>query len=193
MLVLALVGSPRKGGNTDILTDEFLRGAQEAGAQVEKVYLDDLRIRPIAEVADEPAARVDLRADDDMPALLKRFLAADVVAMASPVYWQGVSAQMKCFVDRWSAYVGQESFKRGFAGKGIVVICPHGAPEEERQGDWVTGPVKAWTGWMGGRYLGEVLVSAGARGAVGKMPEVLRSAYELGKKSVAEMRAQGRR
>lgn len=45
MNVLALAGSPRKGGNSDILADECLRGASEAGADVEKVYLDDLRIR----------------------------------------------------------------------------------------------------------------------------------------------------
>jgi multimeric flavodoxin WrbA len=188
MKVLALVGSPRKGGNTDILTDEFLCGASEAGAEVEKVYLDDLCIRPIGEVADKPSARSDSRADDDLPALLERFLAADVVAIASPVYWQGVSAQMKCFVDRWSAYVGQESFKRGFAGKGFAVLCPCGAPDEQKQYEWVTGQVKGWIGWLGGRYLGDVCVSAGARAAVARMPEVLGKARELGRKCAAEMR-----
>jgi len=192
MRVLALVGSPRKGGNADILTDEFLRGAREAKAEVEKVYLDDLHIRPIAEVADDPAARVDLRADDDLPGLLKRFLAANVVVIASPVYWQGVSAQMKCFVDRWSAYVGQESFKRAFAGKGFAVLCPYGAPDKERQGEWVTKQVQGWIGWLGGRYLGDVCVSAAERGAVARMPTVLWEARELGRKCVAEMAAQDR-
>jgi multimeric flavodoxin WrbA len=189
MKVLALVGSPRKGGNTDVLTDEFLRGAREAKAEVEKVYLDDLRIRPIAEVGDDLATRVDLRADDDLPGLLERFLAADVAVIASPVYWESVSAQMKCFVDRWSAYVGQESFKRRFAGKGFAVLCPCALPEEAQEGEWVTEQVKGWIGWLGGRYLGDVCVSVRDKGAVAKMPKVLRKAYELGKRCVAEMGA----
>ena len=149
MKALALIGSPRKGGNTDMLADEFLRGAREAGAGIEKVYLDDLHIRPIAEVGYDMAARVDLRADDDFLPLLKRFLAADLVAIASPVYYQSVSAQMKCFVDRWSAYVGQGWFKEGFAGKGFVALCPHAAPEPE-QGELVAAQVKGWIGWLGG-------------------------------------------
>ena len=59
MKVIALIGSPRKGGNTDTLAEEFLRGAREAGAETEKVYLDDFRIRPIGEVGDVSSQRTD--------------------------------------------------------------------------------------------------------------------------------------
>ena len=104
MKVLTLIGSPRKQGNCDILADEVLRGAQEAGAETEKVYLDDLRIRPIAEVIDVSSEREDSRNDDDLPGVLERFLDADIAVIASPVYWLGVSAQMKCFIDRLSSY-----------------------------------------------------------------------------------------
>ena len=52
MKVLALIGSPRKNGNTDIMADEVLRGASDAGSCIGKIYLDDYNVRPIAEVCD---------------------------------------------------------------------------------------------------------------------------------------------
>ena len=65
MKVIALAGSPRKQGNSDILADKVLEGAREAGAETEKVYLDDMNIRPIGEVIDKPGERTDPRGDDD--------------------------------------------------------------------------------------------------------------------------------
>ena len=86
MKILALIGSPRKNGNTDIMADEVLRGASDAGFSVDKIYLDDYTIRPI-QVCDRPAAeREDTRSDDDFPALLKRFLDSDVIVLSTPMY-----------------------------------------------------------------------------------------------------------
>ncbi|MFX0030892.1 MAG: flavodoxin family protein, partial [Candidatus Hermodarchaeota archaeon] len=104
MKVLALIGSPRKKGNSDLLADEVLKGAKALGATIDKIYLDDFLIRPIGEVIDDSRNRVDIRADDDYPKLLERFLEANLIIWATPVYWQGVSAQMKCFIDRFSPY-----------------------------------------------------------------------------------------
>jgi len=57
MKVLSVVGSPRKGGNTDILVDEVLRGARETGGEVEKIFLNDLEIKPCqAECSDVSAS-----------------------------------------------------------------------------------------------------------------------------------------
>lgn len=53
MKVLGVVGSPRKEGNTDILVEETLRGAKEAGRETEKVFLNDLRISPCQSVCTE--------------------------------------------------------------------------------------------------------------------------------------------
>ena len=96
MRAIALLGSPRKRGNSDLLAEAVLRGAEGAGAVGEKVYLDDYTIRPIGEVCDTSRQRDDPRADDDFPGVLSRFLEADLVVLATPVYWAGVSAQLKC-------------------------------------------------------------------------------------------------
>ena len=86
------------------MADEVLEGAKAMGAATSKIYLDDYVIRPIAEVADNTRRRDDPRRDDDFPHLLERFLSADVIIWSTPVYWEGRSAQMKCFLDRMSSY-----------------------------------------------------------------------------------------
>ena len=189
MNVLALIGSPRKAGNTDLLCDEFLRGAGERDAQCEKVYLDDLLIRPAAELGDVQRERVDLRADDDCRAVVDKLLAADIVVLGSPVYWQGLPAQLKCFVDRFSCHYAQPWFNEGMRGKGWIVIVPYGA-SDPAEAKWVTEPIKVWVGHFKGTYLGAVAVSVFRKGAVSEMPEVLRETYELGKRSVEAMEGQ---
>jgi multimeric flavodoxin WrbA len=191
MRVVALNASPRKSGNTDLLIEEFLRGAAEAGAECEKIYLDDLCIRPAAELCDVQAQRVDLRADDDCRAVLERVIAADIVVLGSPVYWQGPPAQLKCFVDRFSCHYAQPWFNEGMRGKGWAVLVPFGA-SDLAEAEWVTRPAHVWAKHFKGEWLGEVAVSAFRKGAVCDKPDVLKQAYELGKESVARMRTLGR-
>jgi len=186
MKVLALVGSPRKGGNSDILADEFLRGAQQAGAEVEKAYLDDLNIRPIAEVCDVISKRVDLRNDDDFLKLLERFLDVQIAVFATPVYWLGVSAQLKCFIDRLSSYFRRPPYAQRFDGKGYVVLCTFGRDEPDH-GQWVTKPIKICVDVLKGRYLGDICVSVYKKGEIKQMTDVLQAAYELGKEAVKKM------
>ena len=184
MQALALIGSPRKGGNTDCLADAFLEGTAEEGASGEKIYLDDLHIRPIAEVGDDFATRVDLRADDDWTRTMHRLVAADVIAWGAPVYWQGVPAQMKCLVDRWSAYYASDWLSQGLAGQAWAVLCAYGHPSQD-ESHWVVDPIKAWTRRWRCRYAGDVCLSVARKGAVRDMPDVLERARDLGRQTVA--------
>jgi len=185
MRVLVLAGSPRKGGNTDVLADEFLRGAKDAGAKVEKIYLDDLRIRPLGLVGDSPARRVDVRAGDDFLKAFRRFIAADIVCFATPVYVQGMTAQMKCFIDRLSAYKWRRAYRRKVSDKGYAVITAFGAPGE---GKWVTAPIKAGVENLGGMYIGALSIVAYKKGEAKKNPRALAAAYALGAKAVRRMK-----
>lgn len=187
MKVIALMGSPRKGGNTDLLTDAFIEGAWSEGAECEKLYLDDLDIRPIGPVGDDWGMRADLRADDDARAVLDRVAAADIVVFVSPVYWQGVTAQLKCLVDRFSAYYMTPWLREGMEGSGLFVITAWGNPHAD-ESHWITEPVKIWARGFKARYLGEVGAAAAGWGAVAEMPEKLAEARDKGAEAVRTMR-----
>jgi multimeric flavodoxin WrbA len=184
--VLALIGSPRKQGNTDIMADEFLAGAGELGAHASKIYLDDYRIRPIGEVCDDSRRREDPRSDDDFPALLERFLAADVIVWSTPVYWHGPTAQTKCFLDRMSSYFNRPDYAPRFEGKGHVVLCAFGRSEPQH-GDWVTKPIEASVSVLHGMYLGDVCASVYEKGKVRDVPDVLETCRRLGAEAVRRM------
>jgi multimeric flavodoxin WrbA len=185
--VLALIGSPRKGGNTDSMADQLLSAAKDQGADTSKIYLDDYSVRPIGEVCDNSRQREDPRSDDDFPALLERFLAADVVVWSTPVYWQGLSAQMKCFLDRMSSYFNRADYVQRFKRKGHVVLCAFGRPEQ-KHGEWVTEPMKLTAQVLHGTYLGDVCVSVYRKGKVREMPDVLEACRRLGVECVYQIR-----
>lgn len=97
--VLILSGSPRKGGNSDILCDEFMRGAQEAGHTVEKIFIRYQKIGYCnACYACRESGICVLK--DGMQEVLEKMAWADVIVMASPVYFYSIDAQMKAVIDR---------------------------------------------------------------------------------------------
>jgi multimeric flavodoxin WrbA len=182
-VALLLCASPRKGGNTDVMADAFARGVRDAGGEVAKVYLDDLWIRPIAHLADDVALRTDLRADDDMPRLLDQVLAADILLYASPVYWAGVAAQLKAFMDRWSCYAGRPAFKEAMGHKVYAVVTAHGAPADE-MAEYVVGPLRDTVSFLGGKWAGAVNAAGAKYAAVADRPEVLAACEALGRRAV---------
>lgn len=97
--VLILSGSPRKGGNSDLLCDEFMKGAQESGNDVEKIFLRDKKIAP-CNACYYCTQSGECAIKDDMAEILDKMQAADVIVMASPVYFYSIDAQMKAVIDR---------------------------------------------------------------------------------------------
>lgn len=98
--VLILSGSPRKGGNSDVLCDEFMRGAQDAGNEVEKIFIADKNISFCRACYACKKRGGGCVIDDDMPAIIKKMQDADVIVMSSPVYFYSIDAQMKAVIDR---------------------------------------------------------------------------------------------
>ena len=112
--VLILSGSPRKGGNSDLLCDEFLRGAREAGNDVEKVFLGSKKIGYCKACYYCKNHNGACAVKDDMAEILDKMQAADVIVMASPVYFYSIDAQMKAVIDRsvarWTNMVNKEFY-----------------------------------------------------------------------------------
>ena len=97
--IVIISASPRKGGNSDILCDQFMKGALEAGHKVEKIALREKNIHPCLGCdACQNTHRCVQK--DDMAAILDRLVEADVIVMATPVYFYTMSAQMKTLIDR---------------------------------------------------------------------------------------------
>ncbi len=97
--ILILSGSPRKDGNSDILCNEFARGAAEAGHAVETVRVAEKKIGYCrACYACRNTGVCVLH--DDMAEVLQKIIDADVLVLASPVYFYSIDAQLKALIDR---------------------------------------------------------------------------------------------
>ena len=97
--VLILSGSPRKNGNSDILCDEFMRGAVESGNEVEKIRVAEKNIgfcTACCTCKDTGTCIIK----DDVTEILQKMIDADVIVFASPVYFYSIDAQLKTLIDR---------------------------------------------------------------------------------------------
>ena len=97
--ILIISASPRKGGNSDILCDRFMQGAEEAGNTVEKVFLRDLKIGYCMACYGCRGTKKCVQ-KDDMEELLSRMIEADVLVLATPVYFYSMDGQLKTMIDR---------------------------------------------------------------------------------------------
>lgn len=98
--VLILSSSPRRGGNSDTLCDEFMRGAKAGGHEVEKIFLRDQTIRYCTGCSTCSLYQKPCPQKDDAAGIIDKMLAAQVIVMATPVYFYTMSAQMKTLIDR---------------------------------------------------------------------------------------------
>jgi multimeric flavodoxin WrbA len=105
--VLIIKTSPRKGGNSDQLAEQFAKGAREAGHNVEEVSLADKEIRFCKGCL---ACVKTLRCvqKDDAVEICAKMLNADVIAWATPVYYYSISGQMKTMIDRGNPLYGDD-------------------------------------------------------------------------------------
>ena len=97
--VLGISGSPHRHGNTETLLDTFLEGAKEAGGSVEKVILKGMEYTPCqgCNACHKDGACI---LEDALIPLFDRILGTDILALASPIYTMGITAEMKGFLDR---------------------------------------------------------------------------------------------
>lgn len=100
MNILVLSGSPRKGGNTDLLVESFVKGASQKH-QVEVVSVHDYKVNPCIG-CNSCFARDDHKCcqKDDMQIVYDKMAKAEMLVIASPVYFYGLSAQLKAVIDR---------------------------------------------------------------------------------------------
>jgi len=189
MKVLGLFGSPRRGGNTEILLEEALKGAEKEGAEIQRLYLRDLDITPCTEChgCDETGSCVIL---DDMQNIYPKLLEADVIILASPIFFYGVTAWAKILIDRSQALWAKKYLvndpsmgKRGKRRKGFFISV--GATKGQKVFEGAILTVKYFFDALNTEYTGELLYrGVDGKGEILKHPEALEQAREAGRKLV---------
>lgn len=112
MKIVTLQGSPNRDGSTAILAEEFARGARQAGHEVERIDVAAADVAPCSGcVACGYGARPCV-CHDGMGAIAEKILDAGALALATPLYYYGMTAQLKAVIDRFCAHNSAISARR---------------------------------------------------------------------------------
>ncbi|MCF6147835.1 MAG: flavodoxin family protein [Candidatus Kuenenia sp.] len=186
MKVIAVFGSPRSGGNSDILLNTIIDGIEANGITVEKIILRNLAFNPC--ISCGKCMKTGLCAvNDDMQKLYPRFAEANGVVVASPIYFMGVSAQLKAFIDRFQVFWARKYIlhlpvrEKGKIAKGFFVAT---AARTESEGLFAGAikTVKSFFHVIDVEYAGDMLCSElEEKGAVYKKQALLKQAFDTGK------------
>ena len=136
MSTVCLLGSPRRGGNSDRLAEHFLRHANDLGAPVETFALSELKYSGCQNLF---RCKTDLDhcgLQDDLTPVLSAISRAEVLVLASPVYFTSVSGQLKLAMDRFFSffvpdYPNATNKSRLSAGRHVVLLQTQGEPEDK--------------------------------------------------------------
>ena len=184
MNVLGINGSPRIGGNTDILLDKVLEGAVRQGGRAEKIILNDLKFCPCQECEDIAGDSVCV-IDDDWHQVYKRIKNADAVILASPIFFGSISAQAKMMIDRfqcvWRAkYILKKDIFNQRKKGGFISVQ---ASARKDFFDNAKSIVKNFFAVINADYK-EELFCPGIEEKAGilRYPDILKKAFELGQR-----------
>jgi multimeric flavodoxin WrbA len=179
--LLILRGSPRENGNSATLANRLAAGANDAGAEVANIYLHGLDIRPCdgCDFCKETGAFCVLK--DDMQGVYPQLLEADAIALASPIYWFTYSAQLKLCIDRW--YGLWNAQQEAFRGKPIGLILTYGDTDLYTSGGInAIHTLETMFRFLRAPIVGMVYGSLMDPGDAEKRPELMQSAYQLGRR-----------
>ncbi len=188
MKVLAILGSPRREGNTEILLDALICGAKEQGGEVEKLVLCDYNISPCIE-CETCSSTGECAIADDMQEIYLKLLTADAIVIASPIFFYSVTAVTKAFIDRGQALWARKyllrqnpltkKIRRGY-------FLSLGATKGKQLFEGAKLTIKYFFDAIDARYCGELFFRGiEGKGDIKNHPGALQEAMELGRKLTA--------
>jgi len=194
MKVLAIYGSPRRGGNTDILLDEAVKGAESAGAEVSAVHCCDLKMAGCIECGSCDGTG-ECVVEDDMQTVYPRLLESDAIILASPMFFYGITAQAKALIDRCQALWCRRMLdkspedKRALdSGSGYLISA--GATRGKNLFVGAELVANYFYDALDMKYEGGVFIkSVEGKGDILKHPEALKEAFALGRDLVLKEEA----
>ena len=186
MKACGIVSSPRKNGNVDLLVSEVLKGASSQEADIDKVYLNDLNIKPCQSCGVDPYPKYCLY-DDDMSLVYELLESYDVIVLGSPVYFDTVSAQVKLMIDRINClmpYVRRSDGSWGFERrmkkrkKGVFIAVAG----EDQKFNTIQTTVKGFFEWANIELAETILYSDDSNelGSVKNDQQKMSEAFDVG-------------
>lgn len=186
MKVSGIVGSPIKKGNVDLLVTQVLNGARSRGAKTEKIYLNELNIKPCQSCGVDPRPKFCLY-EDDMKIVYHALESSDVIVLGSPVYFDTVSAQTKLMIDRCNCltlYVkdpqGRYRFEKRIEKKRKGVFIAVAGKEQEF--NTILTSIKGFFEWANLELADTILYAHDddELGGVGKNKKRMEESFEIG-------------
>jgi putative NADPH-quinone reductase len=192
MRVVGIASSPREGGNSERLLDRFLEGAAKCGAEITKLRASRLDIAPCRS-CDQCHVDGTCAVDDDAQKVREQLVAADIIVLASPVYYAGLPSQAKALIDRCQPlWVRKYLLERtlpptpgGHIRRRGVFLCTAGNPQVDfspiRATAWIFFDILEADSWA------ELCVPGlEAPDSIVEHPAALEQAHELGRRAVDE-------
>ncbi len=187
MKVLGIAGSPRRAGNTDILLRQAIEGAASAGAQTEIIEISKLEISPCLH-CDGCLKEGQCVIDDDMQSIYPKLREADRIIIASPMFFMGLTAQIKALIDRCQAlwaikYVLKQPLAQNSGGERRALFLSVGGTGFKDNFDSAQPILKSWLAVIDVKYTDKlVYAKIDEKGAIKDHPTALQEAFEAGKK-----------
>jgi multimeric flavodoxin WrbA len=187
--ILILSGSPKKNGNTASLIKWFADGAHSKGAQVEIIQTASLKYKVNGCTscrACQKRDKYECVIDDDAKPVLVKMTQADVIVMATPLYFFAASAQLKSIIDRmfslykWDNKAG--TMETPLKAKTLVLLA---SAYEDVGLDVLKKPFSLTASYTGMRFESLIIANAGVSGDIKNKPGARNKAFSLGKKIAA--------
>ena len=173
--IFIVSSTPRKNGNSDILAEEFARGAREAGHSVEKICLREIELK-FCTGCMYCHTRGTCVIKDGVETLRPRIADSDVLVFATPVYYYEMSGQLKTFLDRMNPLYGRDNRFRE------VYLLASAADTEASAMDGAAKGVQGWIDCFDGVVLKGVVRGTGAEKAGDiRATNAVKASYEMGK------------
>jgi multimeric flavodoxin WrbA len=191
MKVIAFNGSPRRGGNSDRLLEETLKGVTSGGGEATVYQLSSLNLRPCLSCGKcDDTGRCVIQ--DDMQVLHRDIRSADRIIVVSPIFFFSVSAQTKIMIDRCQAFWAEKYVRKNpvppgpFGRKGLLLLVGGMKRNEKNMGfECSEATVRAFFRTVNVQeHTTLAYDQVDEKGAIAKHPTALRDAFEAGKKLV---------
>ncbi|MDA8407218.1 MAG: flavodoxin family protein [Deltaproteobacteria bacterium] len=189
MKLLGIYGSPREGGNSDLLLNEALKGAESIGAEAHAIRSFDLNLSGCRECGGcDKTGKCVIK--DDMDIVYPQLLESEVIILASPMFFYGITSSAKALIDRCQALWNRRMLEKPpdrrrqyDSGRGYMIAV--GATKGANLFEGSEMVAKYFFDALDKSYEGGLFVrSVEKKTAISERPDILKEAFELGKAAI---------